>query len=175
MSKEIRQVLLPLKRDVVLELPTGAHLLSVDYWKRVYVLTFACDPTAHDEGRALHLVQLDDIDKPTDGRRVPDDGVYIDTVVEYGWGRTWVVYDLGPAGVKGQKPKTTPYSPDTLPEALTPSAAAIDDLDTVRYYHHAESGCVGRLAPGEPWPDEPLCEPITHKEYVRLSAEYDDL
>lgn len=50
-----------------------------------------------------------------------------------------------------------------------------DDVETVRYWHHAESGCVGRCEPGEPFPDEPLAEPISEADYIRLSAEYDDL
>lgn len=50
-----------------------------------------------------------------------------------------------------------------------------DEIGTVRYWHHPESGCVGKCMPGEPFPDEPLVEPISEADYIRLSAEYDDL
>ncbi|HFH4186268.1 TPA: hypothetical protein ACGJ4G_002271 [Pseudomonas aeruginosa] len=54
-------------------------------------------------------------------------------------------------------------------------------LDSVRYWHHPESSCVLRSGPGtgQEHPSEengdPLLVEIDEAEYIRLSAEYDDL
>lgn len=89
-----------------------------------------------------------------------------------------VIY-AGQAGTRlwwrpeSERPKRASKKGPTPPAHETDSRGY--DISTYRYWHHAESSCVGICKPGEEFPgDDTLAEPIDEAEYKRLSDLYDD-
>lgn len=175
--KTLCHYLLPLDREEwQIEMPAGTDLFYLTEWKGLRVVFGSSDLSQPTVTRLFRMVASTDLNQIETAPEVVDEvltkGKCLGSFNQYGRVRLWLVFDMGEM--------ETPFA-DVTPEPEETQAPVEDifgyDINTVRYWHHPESSCVGRLKPGEDFPTKVslLVEPIDEKTYIRLSAEYDEL
>lgn len=148
-------------------MPKGAELFYMCEWYGLRVVHAAVDLTQPEVTRMFRLMAASAHDTPDDTPEVVDEiltkGKCLGHFHQHGRQKLWLAFDMGET--------------DAVPAAEETKELDDfgDDINTVRYWHHPESSCVGRLKPGEKHPDDPFVHPIDERTYIRLSAEYDDL
>lgn len=165
--------LLPIDREEwQIEMPAGTDLFYLTEWRGLRVVFGFSDPSQPTVTRLFRMVASTDFNQVEVTPEIIDEirtkGKCLGSFNQHGRVRLWLVFDMGEM--------ETPFADVTPePEETKELDAFGDDINTVRYWHHPESSCVGRLKPGEKHPDDPFVHPIDEKTYIRLSAEYDEL